>query len=196
MADTKRVSTDDRAGLAQLKQMCRAFRRDMPIDLPLKEIERIAALVSQEPVLRAVYRPEAASGKLICFGNALACVARDGGGARWGWTFHALMTVSGPFAWINHHGIWISPSGDAFDLTPYPSTSKDKPAVDANDRVVFLSDSAANPYIVPGVLRALPIRRFVIGDRPVRALVDGLKMFDERGRAEYEAERQILSRPQ
>ena len=115
-----------------------------------------------------------------CFDNALAKQARDGGTTRWGWTVHAVMTVIGAYGWINHHGVWVAPSGELIDVTPFPSMPKDVPSLDADRRVIFIPEDEADPWIAPGLLGTLPQRRFSLEKNPRKELVEWIRQGDAR----------------
>jgi hypothetical protein len=99
-----------------------------------------------------------------------------------------VMTFVGPYAWVNHHGIWISPDGTPVDVTPFPNTSKDQPTLDEQGRVVFAPDDGADPWIAPNILGTLSQRSIALGDKPRAELVAWLKERDENDRRRIQAE--------
>jgi len=166
---TPRLRSDDIAGLIARS---RTVTKDLPIDLAMADIEAIAREVNDNPIVLATHAPEPGAQQLVCFYNAIRKSDRDGGFPVWGWTFHAALTPLGPYAWINHHGMWMPADrpGELVDVTPFPNTEKDRPAL-VDGRVAFLPAPKETPWISDDVLGTRPQRYFTLGANPHPTLV-------------------------
>lgn len=162
---------------------------DEPIGLSLDQIQRIAHVVNptNEPILLALHLPEPWAVERRCLENSIQKALSDGGAPRWGWTFHAVQTRFGPYAWVNYHAIWMALDGRRVDVTPFVSEKKNQPAM-IDGRVVFLSDMSSDPRIGPGVLGAHPQRYFALDRHPDPRLVRVLEVWQEDEYRKIEAQ--------
>jgi hypothetical protein len=189
----QRTASDDERGVKYLAMRAERRKRDMPMNLARRDVAVVVEALRLSPATTVAFQPDPEARMLCCFDNALKKKERDGGQVQWGWTFHGVVTISGLYAWVNHHAVWISPQGDAVDITPLPQTEKDHPAVDG-ERVVFSPDDSASPHPDPRVIAPLPQRRLPLGATPHPGLVAYLRAGDMRDLEQYQREvRQALS---
>jgi hypothetical protein len=185
-APPPRLKSDDVAGL---RERARTIRQDLPIDLVMADIQGVAKQINEYPIVLATHAIEREAKHRACFLNVLEKCERDGGTAVWGWTFHAALTPAGPYAWVNHHGMWMPPDreGELVDVTPFPDTEKDHPAL-VDGQVAFLPQPSASPFIADGVLGPLPQRFFVLGTSPSPVLLDVMNESNRNAVQNFEAE--------
>lgn len=66
-----------------------------------------------------------------CFDNVAREIGREGGGVSHGW---AVWHLRGLYFEAEHHGVWLRPDGELFDVSPQAG---------GVDRILFLPDRAA-----------------------------------------------------
>lgn len=150
----------------------------------------IGKQVSLQPITLVPHRPEPGAQPTDCFRNVERKIAKDGGGAQCGYTFHhrfATRIEGLPlYIYLTHHAVWVSPMGELLDITPYPD-QRHAP-FDRDGKIKFLPDDAATPVMVQGQPAPQPSRFFAVDDN------EELKAYvAELNRKEQEACEQIYA---
>ena len=130
-------------------------------------IAAFARSITVETLLGLVFhRPEPNATPMRCFENVWAKVRRDGGIARYGWTFLYRVVPEIPnarYLSATHHAVWQpAGSGQLVDVTPFHTDRRHWPVTEDGD-VLFLFDESAQPVVTEKVIAPRPSRYFALG---------------------------------
>ena len=125
-------------------------------------IENFAKTISKQILGLVYHRPTPEAKATNCISNVLSFIERNGGGIKFGWTFHHRISPEfGDYLFSTHHAVWHNPNGNLIDITPFNNDPKHHPKT-VNGSILFLLDDNAKPIKVENYLIPLPLKYYAI----------------------------------
>ncbi len=155
-----------------------------PVIVTRNDIERVARMVSDDPLGLAWLEPESDAQPRDCINNVDRKVGRDGGCPRYGWTFNPRRGPAGPYVILAHHAVWHATDLRLVDITPPDPDERLRPITE-DDATLFLVDVSAQPIPTKVGPAARPSRAFPLNND--RALARYVAEWNDKEQRECEA---------
>ena len=119
-----------------------------------QKIYAISKLISKDKLVLILHVPDPSATPTNCFSNVLSIQKIYGGEIKYGWIFFNRFSEEyGDYIFVTHHAVWLNPSNNLVDITPFHKEVKHQPRT-VDGKVLFLIDENAQPiqkenFIIP-----------------------------------------------